>query len=408
MKRGMLADYFVGVAAKTLTAVEVNRHISNQHEFNGGLQLRTLLGTPDETVPYPARLIYLSDFDPEPVMDSAIMSWYDSRKHVDHRGPEWRLYFPNSQVVDCAAPGDVLIIALLQDRSLLVIIAEGGSTIANQMLWLFGIGPLEHPGISLREEVELEQDRLGFARNLILESLGIEVEVEQEPALDQMIHKFGDRFPTTKVFSAFARQQVGEVDAEHDADGTLMAWMTKEEVLFRTFEKHLVADRLQQGFESDVESFIDYSLSVQNRRKSRVGFALENHLQELFTRRGLTFSRGKVTEVKAKPDFLFPGVTQYHDPEFDCQRLTMLGAKSTCKDRWRQVLSEAKRIEYKHLLTLETAISTNQTDEMHENKLQLVVPDAIRATYSPDQQAWLMSVDGFCELVSARQKAVIN
>jgi hypothetical protein len=33
----------------------------------------------------------------------------------------------------------------------------------------------------------------------------------------------------------------------------------------------------------------------------------------------------------------------------------MLGAKTTCKDRWRQVLTEAIKIPHKHLFTLETA-----------------------------------------------------
>jgi hypothetical protein len=30
----------------------------------------------------------------------------------------------------------------------------------------------------------------------------------------------------------------------------------------------------------------------------------------------------------------------------------MLGVKTTCSDRWRQVLAEADRIQLKHLLTL--------------------------------------------------------
>lgn len=35
----------------------------------------------------------------------------------------------------------------------------------------------------------------------------------------------------------------------------------------------------------------------------------------------------------------------------------MLGAKTTIKERWRQVLEEANRIERKHLITLEPAVS---------------------------------------------------
>ena len=42
----------------------------------------------------------------------------------------------------------------------------------------------------------------------------------------------------------------------------------------------------------------------------------------------------------------------------------MLAAKTSCKDRWRQVLAEADRIRTKHLLTLEPAISKIQTAEM--------------------------------------------
>ena len=81
----------------------------------------------------------------------------------------------------------------------------------------------------------------------------------------------------------------------------------------------------------------------------------------------------------------------------------MLGAKSTCKDRWRQVLSEAARIEGKHLLTLEPSISENQTSEMRAKQLQLVLPKALHETYRPAQRSWLMSVADFISLVRARQ-----
>ena len=108
---------------------------------------------------------------------------------------------------------------------------------------------------------------------------------------------------------------------------------------------------------ADVDGFLSFSLSVQNRRKSRAGQALENHLEELFTAHGIRFARGVVTENCNTPDFLFPGALEYQNPTFPTAMLTMLGAKSTLKDRWRQVLSEAARIEDKHLLTLEPGIS---------------------------------------------------
>ena len=81
----------------------------------------------------------------------------------------------------------------------------------------------------------------------------------------------------------------------------------------------------------------------------------------------------------------------------------MLGAKSTCKDRWRQVLSEAQKITHKHLLTLEPGISENQTDEMKSKNLQLVLPKSLHETYRATQLSWLMDVTSFLNLVTARQ-----
>ena len=147
-----------------------------------------------------------------------------------------------------------------------------------------------------------------------------------------------------------------------------------------------------------------FSLSVQNRRKSRVGLALENHLELMFTECGIRYSRAAVTENRSKPDFIFPGRVEYHDPAFNPLKLTMLGVKSTCKDRWRQVLAEADRIERKHLLTLEAATSGNQTDEMQAKNLQLVLPRSLQNTYSIAQQAWLLDVSGFNALVRERER----
>jgi hypothetical protein len=94
---------------------------------------------------------------------------------------------------------------------------------------------------------------------------------------------------------------------------------------------------------------------------------------------------------------------EYGDLSYDAGLLTMLGVKTTCKDRWRQVLAEARRIERKHLLTLETAISGNQTDQMRENRLQLVVPRSLHGTYTAAQQQSLLDVSGFTAVIRERE-----
>jgi hypothetical protein len=305
----------------------------------------------------------------------------------------------------CASEGDELFIGLQPDDSLLAVYAEAGSTIANQIRWLFGISESSHPGFSIREELENEQDRIAFASRFILEQIGIFIEENKETYLDEMLRLFNGQFPKTKTFSEYARSTLTDISALDSPDDVLMAWMEREEVLFRTLEKHLIAERLNMGFSGDTEAFLNFSLSVQNRRKSRVGHAFENHLEQLFISRNINFDRNKVTENKSKPDFIFPSIVKYHDKSFNVALLTMLGVKSTCKDRWRQVLSEADKIDNKHLLTLEAAISENQTNEMQSKKLQLVVPNAIRNSYSPQQQKWLMSVNDFVISVISKQSA---
>ncbi len=408
MRKGYLSQYFDGVAIKELSAVEADTLSSNQHEFNGVESLREILGEPEGKVRYKATFMYLTDHTDEPVIEEGFLTWYDARQKARlERGVmrwEYRLYFPTNQVSQLANAGDILVIAKRPDDTLLAIVAEAGTTIARQILWLFGFSDISHPGFSVREELESEQDRIEFASRLVLENIGIEVELSEDTFLDDMLKKFGPNFPPTREFSAYARSTISDVAPCENPDVALMVWMEREEILFRTLERHLISERLAKGFNDDVDGFISFSLSVQNRRKSRAGMALENHIEMLFQKCGIRYSRNPKTENNARPDFIFPGIKEYQDHAFDALLLTMLGVKSTCKDRWRQVLSEADRIDRKHLLTLEAAISENQTDEMKAKKLQLVLPSPLHTTYSDSQRSWLMSVADFTALVLEKQK----
>jgi len=404
MKAGYLSEFFTGVAMKTLSAVEVDQARSNQHEYNGDKGLIQVFGEATDKHRFDALYIYLSDNDDEPVVAKGTLTWYDARKNHPTR-TEHRLYFPTNQVSMIAAEGDLLVVGRRPDNSVLVIIAQGGSTIASQVQWLFSV-QLGHKGFSVREELETEQDRIQFASAFILEQLGIEPDAPAaaENYLDIMLEKFGGRMPTTDLFSTYARSTVPDLDPVVDPDAALLGWMEREEILFRTMEKHLLGDQLRKGFVDDVDGFIAFSLSVQNRRKSRSGHALENHLEVVFTANGLRYERGVATEGKAKPDFLFPGSREYRDLRYDAALLTMLGAKTTCKDRWRQVLAEAKRIDRKHLLTLEAAISTHQTDQMREHSLQLVIPRGLHGTFTPAQQLTLLDMASFTAMVREREQ----
>lgn len=402
--RGSLASYFSGIAAKSLSAVEARPEQSNQHEFNGVVALKQLLGSARRT--FNARFLWLSDDEEEALSCNNFATWYDARERHPTRS-EYRLYFPSTQVTAKASDGDLLIVARMPDESLLILIAKSGSTAEAQMRWLFDLRVVQ-PNLFTVREIPAVEPVPGFAARFILDELGIDATPEAPDQLEILLKRFGASFPATIEFSEFARNSVPEVSAE-GPDAALIAWMEREETLFRTLERHIVGVRLKAGFgsgEPDVDAFVKFSLSVQNRRKSRAGYALENHLQFIFQNLGIRHTRNAKTENNARPDFIFPAVREYNSPAFPQARLTMLGVKSTCKDRWRQILSEAARIRPKHLLTLEPGISENQTGEMQSKFVQLVLPKGLHPTFSRTQRAWLMGLEGFIDLVKSRQLTI--
>ena len=117
----------------------------------------------------------------------------------------------------------------------------------------------------------------------------------------------------------------------------------------------------------------------------------------------LVFEEQAVTENNKKPDFIFPDGKSYHDNTFPADKLIMLGAKTTCKDRWRQVLNEANKIRDKHLFTLQQGVSRNQLQEMKDEHLTLVVPKANKTLFLPEFHDSIMCLSDFIGMVRERQ-----
>lgn len=412
MENSVLSDYFEGAGAKYLTDVEVNRLISHQHEFQGVGVFRNILGTDSSKVPFDATFYWLSDDeDEQPVTINTSCTWYDARLNQPHRSREFRLYYTASSepVVNRARAGDLLVVAKAKDRKLHIFLCPANTTIEHQLRWLFGLSPTAESE-ALKFFDSENSVSIGFAARSILEDIGIELDEPEPDAMDQLISRYGNGFPNSKEFSQFARDTLTDIHPVDSPDDALTLWMDHEERLFRHLERHLASERLKIGFvendEVDIDGFLEFSLSVQNRRKSRAGYALEHHIEELLTVHNVHYTRYPRPKIKGNPDFLFPGEIEYRDPSFNTAMLTMLGAKRSCKERWRQVLAEAPKIEEKHLLTLQPSISESQTDEMRSEKLQLIVPRSIFHSYQQSQREWLMDVAGLITLVKSKQQAI--
>ncbi|GJG98556.1 type II restriction endonuclease [Cupriavidus pauculus] len=411
MKQGALSDYFAGVGTKILQGTEIDPAVSNGHELQGIDVFRAFLGTPTEKASIPVTYVWLED-DAEPASLARHGTWYDSRRGKSHRGAEYRLYYPAAaeDVVYRAKAGDRLFLCKPQEGPLLALFCKRQSTIERQLLWLFGLQEKDNTELLQIDLRDVGGRHLDIAARHVLELINVEVAASEENLLEKLLKHFRDArenvFPSTVKFSDFARRMTTDADPIADPDGALLSWMDLEERLFMTLERHFVGQRLQQGFvvagEPDVEAFVGYSLSVHNRRKSRAGWAFGNHIEALLRAHDIVFKREARTEKRNGPDFLFPGELEYHDASFPASQLTMLAAKTSCKDRWRQVLAEADRIPPKHLLTLEPGISLAQTSEMRRSNLQLVLPLALHESYLPEQRPELLNVAGLLELLRRR------
>lgn len=181
-------------------------------------------------------------------------------------------------------------------------------------------------------------------------------------------------------------------------DLRLMKRRQCEYELFRSIEEAVELPFIKAGF-STLDTFIARAQTILQRRKSRAGRSLELHARVIFTEEklveGTHFSHQPESDPGKSPDFLFPSEAAYKDGSFPSANLRMLAVKTTCKDRWRQILNEASRVPEKHLLTLQEGVSESQFSEMVAAKVKLVVPKPIIEKFPKSVQPHIQTLESF-------------
>jgi hypothetical protein len=218
------------------------------------------------------------------------------------------------------------------------------------------------------------------------------------------IRKLNNQFPSTALMAQNARECFNSsygITAEiikAAPDKSLLSWLAAEFELFKILENNVYAEELSTKFKN-VEEFVGFANTILNRRKSRAGKSLEFHLEEIFAAFSITFKTQAITEGKKRPDFIFPSAEAYHDKSYDETKLIFLASKTTCKDRWRQVINEADRIKTKHLFTLQQGISSNQLVEMADHNVKLVVPAPYIKSFPAKFHADIISLEQFVKYI---------
>ena len=258
------------------------------------------------------------------------------------------------------------------------------------------------------EEIDAFFDAFGLTpaeTNRPIELIRTSANLREQQAINEFIEGLSVEFPSSEEMASAARMIsyasfLTKSVSVSNPDKALLDWTEEEYKLFKALERIRYGDSIARGFTS-VDAFISLANQVLNRRKSRAGKSLEHHLAAVFDENEISYTAQAITEGNKRPDFIFPSETAYHNMNFPVYKLTSLAAKTTCKDRWRQILNEADRLRdgKKYLCTLQQGISAMQLDEMEAEQVVLVVPKPYIQTYPKEKQSNIWTLAKFVSYI---------
>jgi hypothetical protein len=327
-----------------------------------------------------------ASIDSDGWMDDVRLVWYNSKTLKGQRNGRDEARLTNwggagTPLVGPNAPGSLAVFAFH---------AEEGKDADHLRIWLAGD--------------ELETERLlelfgdvAPGKPVIQSAIGLGASIAERGNCsldeDQLPEGWAETFPSGEAIVAWVlRNRLKWMKLI--SDDRLLKRIDCEYELFRSIEAAHVLPEVRHGF-GTVEEFVRFANAVTNRRKARAGRSLELQARAIFDEQRVSYSPTPTTEGARKPDFIFPSIDHYRNSAWPDDRLRMLAAKTTCKDRWRQILNEAARIRVKHLLTLQHGVSEQQHQEMVDEHVILVVPSGLMRKYPDSVRPKLVALEAF-------------
>ena len=370
-------------AVKRLAAVEIDPDRSNQHEFNAG-HLRSGLGFASDSAKGRLRLLIYPDDGGEPVVDDDRYTLYDARARHPTRS-EWHLYYYSAELASEARVGDLLVLYRPDGGAdLHGVVVRSGSERAERLLDALLLRDeeilAEFRLVDAPETIGRPATRLGEA--LVGETADIEPSGSPYPTRDHPIVTRAVRegsLPDTATMAGAAAALMDPRRGTSDPDGYLFDVMEAETALFNDIETAIGGARLAELVDQDapLRDVLNWAMSIHQARRSRRGQSLQHHFAEVLQASGIPYAAQCTTEDGETPDFVVPGCVEYHDERFPVDRLRMVACKTTSKERWRQILNEAARIDQKYLLTIDGNLTAAVIGQMHASRLHPFLPAQI-------------------------------
>jgi hypothetical protein len=310
------------------------------------------------------------------------VKWYGKGTRSEYRLTRFGLGFPYL-TADCV--GDLLVLIPLDHTHFLGYVLDSDADV-EELEAALGVQITETWAAYQRDEKPVENE---------------------DDCVDRRFRKFAEKieeFPTGTAFSVEARNALIACVKGFTAltpDDLLMRCMDTEYALFKLVERQLCQGQIYGSPFKDVDAFLRVASSIMNRRKARAGRSLENHVSYVLKESRIPHAI-RPKNLEGEPDIIIPSAEAYLDPKYPVEKLIFIGIKTTCKDRWRQVLNEAGRIPEKHILTIQQGISAKQLAQMHTSHVTLIVPKKLHRQYPKGTPITLLDVESFVEGVKAR------
>jgi hypothetical protein len=117
-------------------------------------------------------------------------------------------------------------------------------------------------------------------------------------------------------------------------------------------------------------------LSASQVRKSRAGRSFEIHISRLLRDSNIRFEEQKIISAR-RPDFIMPNAKAINIKSGDHDVAIILSAKTTLRERWKQVTSEKFDCPI-FLATVDDRVTQDAISDMKDKGVNLVVPESLK------------------------------
>lgn len=151
-------------------------------------------------------------------------------------------------------------------------------------------------------------------------------------------------------------------------------------------------------------------LSASQQRKSRAGYSYEHHIEAMLAGGDIPFEKQVIIASRKRPDFILPSLAVFQKPDDHDHPGLILSAKTTLRERWKQVEREKGKQEL-FLTTVDENVAGNAIEDMASFGVYLVIPESLKvsATSEYEGQKNVLSFKEFCDsVVSPRMPAWVN